>query len=107
MIFGKATTTSMSVLPMTILMMEVVPKNIEASMFALITAIITVSTDCFGDIVGGFVCNLYGITENNMSNYGSAVIFKLGMIVISMLLIKILPTKQEVRDLVERMDKKE
>ena len=104
MLLGKATTTSMSVLPMTILMMEVVPKNIEASMFALITAIITVSTDCLGNIVGGLVCDVFGITQDDMSHFGAAVLYKQVAIVAAMLLVSILPTRKEVQDLVERMD---
>jgi hypothetical protein len=56
MLLGKATTISLSVLPMTIMMTYVVPKNIEASMFALITGALTFSTDWGGDMIGAFLC---------------------------------------------------
>ena len=107
MLLGKATTMSMSVLPMTILMMEVVPKNIEASMFAMITAIITVSVDCLGNIVGGLVCDVFGITNTNMTHFGHAVIYKQIVIIFAMMLVYILPTKREVTALVERMEQQE
>jgi len=48
MLVGSGTQTSLSVVPMTVMMMNVIPANIEASMFAFITAILTFSTDWGG-----------------------------------------------------------
>ena len=62
MMIGKATMICLSVLPMTVLMINCIPKNIEASMFAIVTATITFSTDWCGDIVGGLICSFFGIT---------------------------------------------
>ena len=69
MMIGKATMISLSVLPMTVMMMCVIPKNIEASMFAIVTAAITFSTDWAGDMVGAAVCWFYGITSETMDNF--------------------------------------
>lgn len=56
MLIGKATLICLQVLPMTVMLMYIVPKNIEASCFATITAILTFSTDWAGDVVGAFIC---------------------------------------------------
>jgi len=56
-------------LPMTIMLMQVVPKNIEASCFAVITGILTLSTECSSDIVGALFCDAFGITVKDMTNY--------------------------------------
>ena len=55
MVMGKATMVCFSVLPMTIMLMQIVPKNIEASMFALITAVLTFSTEWGGDMSGAII----------------------------------------------------
>jgi hypothetical protein len=104
MLLGKATTTSFSVLPMTIMMMEVVPKNIEASMFAFIGAIIAVSTDCLGEVVGSLVLDVFQITTKDMHNFGDAIKFKILMIFLSMLLVNIIPLKSEIEELNRRMN---
>jgi len=48
MLLGKGTQTSLSVVPMTVMMMNIIPANIEASMFAFITAILSFSDDWGG-----------------------------------------------------------
>lgn len=48
MLLGKGTYTSLSVVPMTVMMMNVIPANIEASMFAFIAAILSFSDDWGG-----------------------------------------------------------
>lgn len=63
MLLGRGTQTTLSVVPMTVMMMNVIPANIEASMFAFITAILTFSTDWGGQFVGGIVCNLLQVTS--------------------------------------------
>ena len=56
MLIGKAVLICLQVLPMTVMLMYIVPANIEASCFAVITAILTFSTDWAGDVVGAFIC---------------------------------------------------
>jgi hypothetical protein len=68
MLLQKAVLTSLCVLPMTIMMMHVIPKNIEASMFAVISATINYSMEWGGDITGAFVCHYLGITTGHKSN---------------------------------------
>lgn len=87
MLLGKATSISLSVLPMNIMMMEVVPANIEASMFAIIGAIISLSTDWLGEVVGGFICDWYEITTANKTNFYKAIEFKMVVILLSIALI--------------------
>ena len=65
---------------MTIMLMHTVPKNIEASMFAVITASITFSTEWAGDLVGAFYCDFFGITNKDLSKFSE--IIKLKIIVI-------------------------
>ena len=48
MLISKGTQTSLSVVPMTVMMMNIIPDNIEASMFAFITAILSFSDDWGG-----------------------------------------------------------
>ena len=68
-LIGKATLICLGILPMTIMLMQVVPKNIEASCFAVITGILTLSTECSADIVGALFCDAFGITVKDMTNY--------------------------------------
>jgi len=77
---GKAALISLSILPMTILMMYVVPKNIEASMFSIITAILTLSTYWAGDMMGAFYCDLFGVTAKNLTNFHKIIIVKICLV---------------------------
>ena len=104
MLIGKATLVCLGVLPMTIVMMYVVPKNIEASCFAIITGILTFSTDCAGDIVGAFFCDAFGITVKDMTNYHKVVVLKMILILICMPLIQILPSNAEIYLLGEKLN---
>lgn len=107
MLLGKGMILSLSVLPMSIMMMEVVPKNIEASMFAFVGAILQISQDCLGEVVGSLVLDFFQITAENMRDYVKALRFKMLAIVISMFLVRILPTRQAIKDLNERMNNDE
>ena len=107
MLFGKATTVSLAVLPMTIMMTYVVPKNIEASMFALITGALTFSTDWGGDMIGALLCEMYGITEENMTNFDQVLTIRIACVAICILLTNILPTNQEVYELSDKMQQVE
>lgn len=73
MLFGRATLTALCVMPMMIQMMQVCPKNIEASMFAVISACISFSVEWGGDLTGGFVCDFYGVDENDIGNLHKAI----------------------------------
>ena len=64
---GRATLIAFMVVPMTILMMNVIPRNIEASMFATITATLTFSTDWAGAMIGGIYCDFFGVTAEDLS----------------------------------------
>lgn len=96
MLIGKATLICLQVLPMTVMLMYIVPKNIEASCFATITAILTFSTDWAGDVVGAFICQSYNISLKDMTNYSQVIILKMGLISIACLMIGLLPTNTEV-----------
>ena len=87
MLLGKGTQTSLSVVPMTVMMMNVIPANIEASMFAFITAILTFSTDWGGNFVGGIVCKIFEIENNKMKNFGDALILKDILLLFAILLV--------------------
>jgi hypothetical protein len=54
MLLGKASLVCFCELPMEIMMMNVVPRNIEASMFAIIAAIFEFPLEWGADISGGF-----------------------------------------------------
>lgn len=104
MMIGKATLICFGVLPMTILMMQVVPQNIEASMFAVITACITFSTDWGGDVVGAYVTEQFGITDEDMTNLHLLLFFKILMIFVCMeCSVVFLPTNEQVMEIVARV----
>ena len=46
--------------------MHLIPKNIEASMFAVIVAILNFATDWAGKIIGGIYCKFFGVTNENL-----------------------------------------
>ena len=92
-ITGKAALISLNVLPMTILMMYIVPKNIEASMFAMITAILTLSTDWAGDLVGAFYCDALGVTSKDLSNFHQIAFIKIFAVLVCIIFAQyMLPT---------------
>lgn len=62
-IFGKANLISLVILPMSAMMMQVIPKSIEASMFAVVSAALSISIDWGGDIMGAIVCSFFNITS--------------------------------------------
>jgi uncharacterized membrane protein YdcZ (DUF606 family) len=88
------------------MLMQVVPMNIEASMFAVITAAVTFSTDWAGDIIGGFYCQFFGVTEKNQQNFSQIMFVKILMIFASIIIgLNLLPTNEEVRALSKRLNK--
>jgi len=90
---------------MTVMLMQTVPMNIEASMFAVITAAITFSTDWAGDIIGGFYCEFFGITEKDLSNFHKIMGFKLVTIFVAIVLVcYLLPTNSQVKELGRKLN---
>jgi len=104
MLIGKAVLICLQVLPMTVMLMYIVPANIEASCFAVITAILTFSTDWAGDVVGAFICESFNISVKDMSNYSQVIILKMGLISIACLMIGLLPTNAEVQEIGAKMN---
>lgn len=89
------------------MMMKVIPANIEASMFAFITAILTFSTDWGGQFVGGCICSLFNITNDNMSSFGNAILVKNGLLLVAITLISILPKNSEIEECGARLNEVE
>jgi hypothetical protein len=105
---GRATMISFSVLPMTVMLMNTVPKNIEASMFAVITAAITFSTDWAGDLVGAVYCDFFGITNKDLSKFGHIIRLKIFVVIACIFLIsKLLPSNEEIKALGRRLNDSE
>ena len=52
------------------MMMKCIPANIEASMFAFITAILRFNDDWGGKFVGGIICEAFGIKNKNLDMFG-------------------------------------
>jgi hypothetical protein len=104
MLLGKGTQVSLSVVPMTVMMMNIIPANIEASMFAFITAILSFSDDWGGQFVGGIICKVFHIENKKLSNFGQALLLKNFLLMISILLITILPTNQQIKELGEKLN---
>jgi len=107
MMIGKATMISLSVLPMTVMMCSVIPKNIEASMFAIVTAAITFSTDWAGDCVGAAVCWFNNISNNDLTHFKGAMEFKILMILASISLVSMLPSNKDIYNLSIKMGAKD
>lgn len=61
-LLSRAGLIALCIMPITVQMMKVCPKNIEASMFAVVTSIISISSDWGGELVGGTVLNILGVT---------------------------------------------
>ena len=102
---GKATLLALMVVPMTCLLMKVIPKNIEASMFALVTGILKFSTDWAGDMIGGIYCNIFGVTTDNLSEFHWVIITKICTIVLGLILTQfLLPKNSEIMDLKKKLD---
>lgn len=99
MLFNQAIFMTLAVLPMTVKMMYVIPKSIEASMFAICTACITFSSDWGGDIIGSALCDWLNITSTDMTLYPAAILLKMGLISIAFGFVYILPNDKKLKDL--------
>ena len=89
---------------MTVMMMNVIPANIEASMFAFITAILTFSTDWGGNFVGGIICSIFQIENRNMHNFGNALLLKNFLLFISICLTPLIPSNESIKDLGNKLN---
>lgn len=63
---NHANVVCLCVLPMTVLMTYVIPKNIEASMFALLTAALQFSNEWGSEMTGSFISHLYGVNTEDL-----------------------------------------
>ena len=86
MLTGRATLIAFMVVPMTILMMNIIPRNIEASMFATITATLTFSTDWAGDMIGGIYCDIFGVSTEDLTQFHWVIMTKIATIFIGLIL---------------------
>jgi hypothetical protein len=102
---GRAMMISLCVLPVMIKMMTVCPKNIEASMFAVISSIISMSTDWSADFVGGIILDIFGVDDEHEDNYHYAIIVAICMTLVTISLIPILPTNDEIAELTVKMNR--
>lgn len=105
MFLGKSMMTAFCVLPAMIKMMTVCPKNIEASMFAVISSILSMSTDWSADFVGGVILSVYGVDDEHLDNFHYAIITAICTSLVTISLISILPTNQEITDLTIKMNR--
>jgi len=84
---------------MTVQMMYVIPRNIEASMFAIVTACLTFSSDWGGDMLGAGLCQWFGITAKDMGNLPQVILLKALLLVLAVAFVGILPTDRALREL--------
>ena len=66
MMIERASTLCLCTLPMTVMLTYVIPKNVEAAMFAMVTACLEFSTMWGSDMMGGLLCKLFNITYKNL-----------------------------------------
>ena len=66
MLVSKANVLCLGVLPMTVLISYVIPKNIESSMFAAISAGIQFSSAWGSEMIGSIICALYGVSTEQL-----------------------------------------
>lgn len=104
MLFNQSLFTCLAILPMTVKMMYVIPQNIEASMFAIITACLTFSQDWGGDMLGAALADWLSITSSDMSAYPLAILIKMGLILAAFLMILVLPSDKQLKELSEKLN---
>lgn len=107
MLFNQSVFICLAVLPMTIKMMYVIPQNIEASMFAIITACLTFSSDWGGDMLGAALCQSLNITSEDMSQYSQAIQVKLILLLVTFILVFILPSDEDLLELSKKFNQKQ
>ena len=74
-------------------------------MFAILSACISFSVEWGGDLTGGFVCDFFGVDENDLGNLHRAIQLKMATILLCIGMIRILPLNSEIIDLNQRMNK--
>ena len=65
-------------------------------MFSVIAAALSISIDWGGDIMGGIICSVLNISNENKQNFQYALIYKIVMLIGIMALTRILPLNSEI-----------
>jgi len=89
---------------MTVLLAYVIPKRIEASMYSLITAILYFSTDWGSQMVGSFICYVYGVDSSDTGEkYSEILVAKIPLLMVMILLTSFLSLNEDIANLAKRM----
>jgi hypothetical protein len=90
MFFDRASILCLCTLPMTVMLTYVIPKYVEATMFAIITACLEFSTAWGSDITGGILCKIYQIDYDNLKDrYEQVLVLKIPLIFFMLLMIRL------------------
>ena len=106
-LLNHANVVCLCILPMTVLLTYVIPKNIEASMFALLTASLQFSNEWGSEMTGSFISHLYGVTNEDLgTKYSQVLIAKIPMILTMLMMINFITLNQDIANLSYKMNQR-
>jgi hypothetical protein len=107
MAINRASLDCLCILPVTVMLTYVLPKPIEASMFAFIQACLCFSSDWGSTLMGAIICHLYRVDQNDDgSNYTQVLVIKLPLVITMVLMINFITLNQNIASLAHRMNQR-
>ena len=75
---------------------KVTPRSVEATIFSVLTGLGNFSFGVIGSLYGAFICTSLGINSKNLERLDEALMIKLFLSFLPLLLIKLIPNKEEI-----------
>lgn len=88
-----------SMLPTLVLFAKITPKNIEATVFAMLTGVFNLSSTVCSPMAGVIINRFFvNVTTENLENFYILVIIQLVLSFVPLFLIRLIPSKQEIQE---------
>jgi len=68
-LFSDTLALSFSLLPTVVIMTQITPHHVEATVFATLTGAFNFSNSVGGPLLGSYFCKLFGVTSEDLSGY--------------------------------------
>ena len=105
MAINKASIDCLCILPVTVMLTYVLPKPIEASMYAFISACLYFSSDWGSTLTGAIICHLYRVeADDDGTNYTQVLVIKLPLVITMILMINFITLNHNIASLAHRMN---
>ena len=105
MAINRASIDCLCILPVTVMLTYVLPKPIESSMYAFVSACLYFSSDWGSTLMGAIICHLYRVeVDDDGTNYTQVLVIKLPLVITMILMINFITLNQNIASLAHRMN---